>query len=426
MQTRFSPEQLAEPATAAAEKAIRTCVHCGFCLATCPTYVLLGDERDSPRGRIYLMKDMLENERAPSPEVVRHVDRCLSCLSCMSTCPSGVDYRHLVDHARAYIEDRYQRPWFDRTLRAALAWLMPYRGRFRAGLALAGLGRPFAPLFRQLGLKPLAAMLDLSKAPGRLLRAEAPSPAPLKGRVILLRGCVEAVLEPEFRAAAARLLARAGYQVVEVQGEGCCGSLTHHMGREASGHAFARHNIDLWSREIEAGGVDAILTTASGCGSTMKDYGFMFQADPAYAGKAKAVAAKTRDITEFLAEVGLPRPSAPKGLTVAYHAACSLQHGQRVRDVPKRLLAEAGFTVREPLESHLCCGSAGIYNITQPEIADQLRDRKVASLEATKPQVIASGNIGCLTQIGAGTGLPVVHTVQLLDWAHGGPNPLGG
>jgi glycolate oxidase iron-sulfur subunit len=242
--------------------------------------------------------------------------------------------------------------------------------------------------------------------------------------VILLRGCVEAVLEPEFRAAAVRLLARAGYQVVEVQGEGCCGSLTHHMGREASGHAFARHNIDLWSREIEAGGVDAILTTASGCGSTMKDYGFMFQADPAYAGKAKAVAAKTRDITEFLAEVGLPEASAPQGLTVAYHAACSLQHGQRVRDLPKQLLTQAGFTVREPLESHLCCGSAGIYNITQPEIADQLRDRKVASLEATKPQVIASGNIGCLTQIGAGTGLPVVHTVQLLDWAHGGPNPL--
>ncbi|TRL39134.1 glycolate oxidase subunit GlcF [Rhizobium straminoryzae] len=427
MQTSFTAEQLVDPQVAESEKILRRCVHCGFCTATCPTYVTLGNELDSPRGRIYLIKDMLENGRPADAEVVKHIDRCLSCLSCTTTCPSGVDYMHLVDHARVHIEKTYTRPPLDRFTRALLAAILPYPARFRAALTLAGLARPLAPvLSRVKALSSFAAMLSL--APQTLPAAPAPSgeavvaPGLRRGRVALLEGCAQPVLDPGINAATRRLLARFGVAVVTPKGEGCCGALVHHMGREADALDFARRNIDAWMAEIEGEGLDAILITASGCGTTIKDYGHMLRLDPAYAEKAARVSALARDITEYLATLDLPRLET-RGLTVAYHSACSMQHGQKITLQPKNLLKAAGFAVKDPAEGHLCCGSAGTYNILQPEISGQLKQRKVRNLEATKPDVVATGNIGCITQIRTGTEIPVLHTVELLDWAYGGPKP---
>jgi glycolate oxidase iron-sulfur subunit len=424
MQTRFEPAALADPAMATSEGVIRKCVHCGFCTATCPTYVLLGDENDSPRGRIYLIKDMLENGRMPGPETVKHVDRCLSCLACMTTCPSGVNYMHLVDHARAYIHEHYKRPWHERAVRRLLACVLPYPGRMRLALEWAPLGRPFVPLMKRIkALQPLAAMLELAPA-------KVPAPAPsvstrvagAKARVALLQGCAEPVLSPEVRAATERLLGRAGCEVIFAPGEGCCGALVHHMGREADALDAARRNVDAWMAEIEGGGLDAVIVTTSGCGTTIKDYGHMLRADPVYAEKAARVSALAMDVSEFLARHGLP-PASPRGLTVAYHPPCSLQHGQKVTEAPKQLLAEAGYAVRLPAEAHLCCGSAGTYNILQSELAGQLGARKAERLAALEADVIATGNVGCAVQISRHSGLPVIHTIELLDWATGGPRP---
>ena len=424
MQTNFTPGLLGDPAMASSETVIRKCVHCGFCTATCPTYVLLGDELDSPRGRIYLIKDMLENERAPSAEVVKHIDRCLSCLSCMTTCPSGVNYMHLVDHARAYIEERYRRPWRERLFRSLLAAVLPHQWRFRVALALARLSRPAIPLIaRFAALRPLSAMLALAPARAAPRPSNAPAAATHpRGRVALLQGCAEPVLRPEIREATVRLLNRAGYDVVFAPGEGCCGALVHHMGRDAASLAAARRNVDAWNREIDGAGLDAIVVTASGCGTTIKDYGFLLRGDPAYAASAARVSALARDVSELLVGADLPMGNG-RGLTVAYHAACSLQHGQKVVDAPKRLLAGAGYVVRTPVEQHLCCGSAGTYNILQPEIAGQLGARKAVNLARLDADVIATGNIGCAMQIGQRAAVPVVHTVELLDWATGGPRP---
>ena len=425
MQTSFPPEALADPAMRASEAVIRKCVHCGFCTATCPTYVLLGDENDSPRGRIYLMKDMLENQRTPTPEVVKHIDRCLSCLACMTTCPSGVNYMHLVDHARAYINETYTRPRSERLTRRLLAFVLPYSERFRWALTFAPLAKPLRPLLRRLkATRPLAAMLDM--APSRVpnpTSAQSTRIPEAKARVALLQGCAEPVLKPQFREATVRLLNRMGHDVIFAPGEGCCGALVHHMGREHDAKAAARRNVDAWTREIEGAGLAAILVTASGCGTTIKDYGFLLRDDPAYAAKAARVSALAMDVTEYLSQLDLP-PGQPRDLTVAYHPACSLQHGQKVTDAPKRLLANAGYTVHTPAEAHLCCGSAGTYNILQSEIAGQLGARKAGHLDALGADVIATGNIGCATQIARYSGVPVVHTVELLDWATGGPLPL--
>ena len=448
MQTNFAPEQLADPAMAASEKILRTCVHCGFCTATCPTYLLLGDELDSPRGRIYLIKDMLEGGKPASREVVKHVDRCLSCLSCMTTCPSGVHYMHLVDHARTHIEKTYKRPLSDRLLRTVLALVLPYPNRFRLALLAAKVGAPLRPLVARLPRvgNRLAAMLDLAPAqlpnrnrtdrPGTFpadtsaqeistlfQTGEDKAPAPRRGRVALLRGCAQSVLRPDFNEAAIRLLNRHGVEVVLPKGEGCCGALTHHMGREDSAHGHAKRTIDAWIAEMDGPGLDAIVVTASGCGTTIKDYGFMFRDDPAYAEKAARVSAIAKDVTEYMAEIGLLPPVEDTDLVVAYHSACSMQHGQAIRTEPKNLLKKAGFTVKDVPEGHICCGSAGTYNILQPEIAARLRDRKVANIERVKPDLIATGNIGCATQIGKGTDIPILHTVELLDWATGGPRP---
>ena len=424
MQTNFRPQQLDDPQVAASEKIIRTCVHCGFCTATCPTYLLLGDELDSPRGRIYLMKEMLEAGGPPSPRTVKHVDRCLSCLSCATTCPSGVDYMHLVDHARAHIEQHHVRPWPERLLRALLAWLLPNRAAFRLALRAAQVGRPLQGLLPGR-LKTMAAM-----APARL---PPPDPAerprvfeaagPRRMRVAMLAGCAQPVLAPQINAAAIRLLTRLGVEVVVAGGSGCCGALPHHMGKTERSHALAAANIAAWTRELEGEGLDAIVVTASGCGTSVKDYGVLFQQSPEWAAKAARIAGLAKDISEVLAALGPIATTAPRPLKVAYHSACSLQHGQKIGQVPKGLLQAAGFTVAEPLEAHICCGSAGTYNLLQPELAGRLGERKARNLEAVAPDVIAAGNIGCLTEIAGGTQVPVVHTVELLDWASGGPEP---
>jgi glycolate oxidase iron-sulfur subunit len=427
MQTNFSLAQLTDPQNAASEKILRACVHCGFCTATCPTYVLLGDELDSPRGRIYLIKEMLEKGAPATRDVVKHIDRCLSCLACMTTCPSGVNYMHLVDHGREHIEKTYKRPLFDRMLRAMLARVLTDAGLFRLAVTGGIVARPLAPVLRALGLRRLAAMLTLtphrkpappSERTGKVYAAQGKR----RARVALLSGCINPVLSPATDEAAIRLLNRHGVEVVVAAGEACCGSLVHHMGREDEALAFARNDIDAWTREIEGAGLDAILTTVSGCGTTLKDYGFMLRADAAYAAKAAAVSALAKDVSEYLATLEL-KPLTPHAMTVAYHAACSLQHGQNVMQAPKELLAKCGFVVKDVPEGHLCCGSAGTYNILQPVLAEQLRDRKVGNIEQLKPDVIAAGNIGCLTQIASGTAIPVVHTVELIDWATGGPVP---
>ncbi len=430
MQTNFTAEQLRDPGIAVANQVLRTCVHCGFCTATCPTFVLLGDELDSPRGRIYLIKDMLETGRPASVEVVKHVDRCLSCLSCMTTCPSGVHYMHLVDYARGHIEDSYRRPWHDRALRALLAAVLPHPARLRATLHGARLARPFAGMLPERGetWRRLRAMLAL--APARL-PADDGSARPSvhravgrrRGRVALLAGCAQTVLDPGINAATIRLLTRLGVEVVVAEGGACCGALVHHMGHHERAMAALRANVAAWSREIEGEGLDAIIVNTSGCGTTVKDYGFMARSETALlAGRAARVSALASDVSEYLERIGYEPTRPAPGLTVAYHAACSLQHGQQVKEAPKALLRRAGFTVVEPREAHLCCGSAGTYNIMQPEIAGRLRARKLAALAATTPDLIAAGNIGCLTQL-AGGGLPTIHTVALLDWMAGGPEP---
>ena len=428
MQTSFTPEQLTDPQVAESEKILRKCVHCGFCTATCPTYVTLGNELDSPRGRIYLIKDMLENSRPADKQVVTHIDRCLSCLACVTTCPSGVDYMHLVDHARVHIENTYKRPFVERMIRNLLAATLPYPSRFRLALKAARLGRPFAGLLRRVpALRPLAAMLDLApkSISAASISAQPGHHAPQgekRGRVAILTGCAQPVLDPAINEATIRLLTRLGVEIVVPQGEGCCGALVHHMGREEQALASARRNVDVWMRELAQGGLDAIVITASGCGTTIKDYGHMLRLDPDYAEKAAIVSSLAKDITEYLGTLDLP-PLERNGMTVAYHSACSMQHGQKITSLPKTLLKLAGFVVRDPAEGHLCCGSAGTYNIMQPEISAQLKARKVKNIEATMADIIATGNIGCITQIASGTTMPILHTVELMDWAYGGAKP---
>ena len=428
MQTNFSLAQLADPQTAASEKILRACVHCGFCTATCPTYVLLGDELDSPRGRIYLIKEMLEQDRPPTREVVKHIDRCLSCLACMTACPSGVHYMHLVDHARERIEKTYKRPLADRFIRALLARVLTDPAKFRLAVTAGLIARPFAVVFNAIGFKRMAAMLRLTPQrkpapPVDRVGKVYPALGEKRGRVAMLSGCINPVLAPATDEAAIRLLTRNGIEVVIAAGEGCCGSLVYHMGREDEALAFARNDIDAWTREIEGEGLDAILTTVSGCGVTIKDYGFMLRTDAAYAEKAARVSALARDVSEYLAKLALAPAKGIPRLTLAYHAACSLQHGQKIMREPQELLARMGFVVKDVPEGHLCCGSAGTYNILEPALAKGLQARKVANIESVQPDVIAAGNIGCITQIAAGTAIPVVHTVELLDWASGGPLP---
>ena len=434
MKTEFTPTQLADPDIAEADKILRKCVHCGFCTATCPTYVLLGDELDSPRGRIYLIKEMLEKDQKPTQEVVKHVDRCLSCLACMTTCPSGVNYMHLVDQARVKIEKDYTRPLSERLLRDVLAWVLPRPGLFRLSMTMARLARPLAALLPSTSKQSNPNLLSRVKAMLMMAPKQLPSAGPLggsvfpaigarRGRVALLQGCAQQVLAPRINQAAISLLTRHGVEVVLVRDEQCCGALTHHLGRDGDALARARANIGVWLGEADRGGLDAILVTASGCGTVIKDYGYMLREDPEFAAPAAKVSALAKDISEYVSAMDLPKPDKQSDLVVAYHSACSLQHGQKITQAPKELLSKNGFVVKDIPESHLCCGSAGTYNILQPDIASRLRDRKVANIAMVKPDIIAAGNIGCMVQIAGGTSVPVVHTIELLDWATGGPRP---
>src|SRR5437762_5433679 len=402
MKTEFSLAQLADPDIAEADKILRACVHCGFCTATCPTYVLLGDELDSPRGRIYLIKEMLEKDKPPTAEVVKHIDRCLSCLACMTTCPSGVHYMHLVDQARVRIERDYSRPLLERTLRAILAFVLPRPEWFRASMIMARLGRPLARLLPTPEpaatpglLRRIKAMLEL--APKRLPAGGPsggsgfPAAGGERGRGALAPGCAQQVLAPRINQAAINLLTRHGIEVVLVRDEQCCGALTHHLGRDDDALARARGNIAAWTAEAERSGLDAILVTTSGCGTVIKDYGYMLREDRDFALAAARISALAKDITEYLGSIELHKSQQPGDVVVAYHSACSLQHGQKITGLPKDLLSKNGFVVKDVPESHLCCGSAGTYNLLQPDIANRLRDRKVANIAMIRPDVIASG-----------------------------------
>ncbi|MBT8455035.1 MAG: glycolate oxidase subunit GlcF, partial [Alphaproteobacteria bacterium] len=412
-----------DPGTARANEVLRTCVHCGFCTATCPTYQVLGDELDSPRGRIYLIKDMLENNRPADAKTVKHIDRCLSCLACMTTCPSGVHYMHLVDHARAYIEKTYKRPLFERVLRWTLARILPYPMRFHVALLGAKIGKPFARFMPDPRLRAMLEMAPKKIPP--VSRNDDPQVFPALGekkmRVALMTGCAQKALNTDINDATIRLLRRLGCEVVIAEGMGCCGALVHHMGKEDESHATAAKNISAWMAEDRGEGLDAIVINTSGCGTTVKDYGHMFRND-ALAEDAARVSELAMDVSEVLMKLDMPEGEA-QGVRVAYHAACSLQHGQQIKTYPKDLLKRVGFEVVEPRDSHLCCGSAGTYNLMQPEISKQLQKRKVTTLEERNPDIIAAGNIGCMMQIGNASSVPIVHTVELLDWVTGGPMP---
>ncbi len=423
MQTFFEEDQLADLDFKRSNEILRACVHCGFCTATCPTYQVLGDELDSPRGRIYLIKEMLESGRKPDKKTVTHIDRCLSCLACMTTCPSGVHYMHLVDHARAYIEDNYKRPLDERFLRWLLSRILPYPMRFRIALILAKIAKPFSWLIPDARLKAMIKMAP-QKIPSISLNDDPQSFFPdnlNKMRVALMTGCAQRALDTDINDATIRVLNRFGCEVVIAEGQGCCGSLSHHMGKKNDAKSAALKNVNAWYSELNKGRLDAVIINTSGCGTTVKDYPHMFKGTE-HEKKAEIIASLTMDISEILAELTLP-VLEEKQIHVVYHSACSLQHGQQIINLPKDILKQCGYQVSEPKDSHLCCGSAGTYNLLQPKISNELKNRKVQSLEAKKPDIIAAGNIGCMMQIASSTSIPVVHTVELIDWATGGPQP---
>ncbi len=416
MQTAFTLEQLAQPEIAEADGILKTCVHYGFCTATCPTYVLFRDENDSPRGRIDLIRAMLEKGGPPHAKTVHHLDRCLSCLSCMTTCAVKVDYVHLIDIARTYIEDNYRRPLSERMLRRLIAELLPYPRRFALALRLARLAGPFAGILPPR-LRNLVGLATASPAAGEILApAIYPADGPRRLRVALLPSCAQQALDRNINAATIRLLQRHGCDVVVAPNIGCCGALPLHMGRSDHGKALARRNVAAWSAEL-ARGLDAVVVNASGCGTTVKDYAHFVGGE-----QAQRIGALTRDVTELLAQLGLQAGNATP-YRIAYHDACSLQHGQRVVNEPRQLLRRAGFDVVDVPERHFCCGSAGTYNLLQPDIAKALGERKAAHIESADPDIIAAGNLGCMVQIGRFAEAPIVHTVELLDWATGGPMP---
>lgn len=422
MQTHFTDIQLRDPDIAEANAIITTCVHYGFCTNTCPTYVLTRDENESPRGRIDLIRTMLERGGAPDAKTVRHLDNCLSCLSCMTTCAVKVDYVHLIDRARIHIEQNFRRPVFERVLRFVIAKLIPHPRRFAFALSAAR----WATFLRAILPERLQAMLDA--IPDRfetdILRPRIfPAQGQKKKRVALLAGCAQQVLSANINAATIRLLNRAGCEVVIARGSGCCGSLTLHMGREDDAKASGAANVQAWSAEFYGKGLDAVVVNASGCGTTVKDYGHLFAHDAQLAVHAKRIGALTKDVSEILETIGSPAPIERRAYRVAYHDPCSMQHGQRVARQPRALLAAAGFRVVDVPEGHFCCGSAGTYNLLQPKTAETLGRRKAEHVTSTDPDIVATGNIGCIAQLQRYLEIPVVHTVELLDWASGGPRP---
>ncbi len=422
MQTNFTAAQLRDPRIAEANAILQTCVHYGFCTNTCPTYVLTRDENESPRGRIDLIRAMLEKGGPPEPDTVRHLDNCLSCLSCMTTCAVNVDYVHLIDRARAHIEGNFRRPAAERVVRALLARVLPHPRVFGAALALGRLARPLRPLLPQRW-RTMLKMIPPRVAPDVLTPQVFRAEGAVRKRVALLAGCAQQALNGDINAATIRLLRRHGCEVVVAAGSGCCGSLNLHMGREQEARAFARRNIRAWEK-VREGGLDAVVINASGCGTTVKDYGHLFAHEPGMARRAASLAALARDVTECHSVIGLGKPCAGvPAYRVAYHDPCSMQHVQQVIEQPRALLRAAGFEVAEVPERHFCCGSAGTYNLLQPGMATALGERKAAHIRSTDPDIVATGNIGCMTQLGHYLERPIVHTVELLDWATGGPKP---
>ncbi|GAB6053413.1 glycolate oxidase subunit GlcF [Magnetospira thiophila] len=421
MRTTFSPQQQADPLIREAERILRACVHCGFCTATCPTYLLTGDELDGPRGRIYLIKGLLENAAPPSAPVVRHLDRCLGCLGCTTTCPSSVDFMHLMDQARAQVEARYRRPWWERSLRSALAATLPDPRRFRGALRVG----QAAKLFQTLLPSPLKSLLYALPAKIPSAPSESPHPAVNGGlRIALLSGCVQQVLDPAIDAATRRLLTRHGIEVVSPDGAGCCGALALHLGKEAQAAEQARRNIEaLEACQQQHGPIDHVILTATGCVPTLKDYEHLFHHDPIWRERAAPWAAKARDLLEVLDKLPLV-PVPIKDLPpLACHEPCSLQHGQKLGGLAEQILTTCGFEVRLPKESHICCGAAGTYSLLQPALSRQLKNAKTATLKATNAPIVASGNMGCLHHLERDSGLICLHWVELIDWATGGPKP---
>lgn len=412
MQTNFNSLQLADPTIARADAILKRCVHCGLCTATCPTYVLTGDERDGPRGRIVMMQQMLEQDAVPAPEAVHYIDRCLSCLGCRTACPSGVNYPRLVDTARAYIETHYRRPLGDRLLRRLIAAVLtrPARARTMMKLAKAASLLSFLLPGRLSRMVEKGAAIKTHHSRASVMKSGG------KKRIALLPGCVQQALAPEIDEAIARLLERRGFVLIPLDGAGCCGSLVHHLGRVADAKMWAKRAIE--SLEPAGGDFDAILISATGCSSHLKDLPSLFVGDLAWQSRAETFAAKVKDFSELISPRGA---EIPHRLRVAYHAPCSLQHGLRIAGANEMLLTAAGFEVLTIPEGHLCCGSAGSYSMLQPELSDALRDRKLGHISSLKPDVIATANIGCLEQLSGP--YPIVHLAELLDWAEGGPKP---
>ncbi|MCL4801114.1 MAG: glycolate oxidase subunit GlcF [Burkholderiales bacterium] len=411
MQTNLADFIRDTPAGREADAILRKCVHCGFCTATCPTYQLLGDELDSPRGRIYLMKLALEGGEFTSRTQL-HLDRCLTCRACETTCPSGVQYGRLVDIGRRIVEERVARPLSDRLRRAALATVLPRRGLFGA---LLGLGRAVRPLLPA----PLRRKVPAARAPAGAW------PAPRHARrMLVLAGCVQPALAPDINAAAARVLDRAGISLVEAPGAGCCGGVRFHLNAQSAGLDDMRALIDAWWPHIESG-AEAIVMTASGCGATVREYGHLLAHDPRYAAKAERVSALTRDLCEVVdAELERLVPAAAgtggqatrdAAVRVAVHTPCTLQHGQRLGGVVERILARAGFELAPVPDAHLCCGSAGTYSILQPELSGQLKAGKLQALQSGMPALVATANIGCLAHLAEDAQVPVRHWVVALE-----------
>ncbi len=428
METHFSKEQLKDKDNKSSEKILRKCVHCGFCNATCPTYQLLGDELDGPRGRIYLIKDMLENKKPANEKIVKHIDRCLSCYSCMTTCPSGVNYMHLIDHGRNHIEKTYKRPFNERIIRNFLSIVLPRPILFRIIGRLTLLIKPFQFFFPKK-IKEMINLMPLSfpqKTLPKLHVYKAKKKKPV-ARVALLTGCVQRIISPQINEATIRLLNRHGIEVVVPRGIDCCGSLNHHLGKTDVTHKVFKKNISIWYNEYLKNGLDAIISNTSGCGTTLKDYGFIFRSDNDFKKKAKKISELTKDIAEYLDENVklnfINRSENEKKYRIAYHSACSMQHGQKIHNEPINLIKKTGNEVLEISDGHICCGSAGTYNLLQSDIAKKLLKNKIKNIEKIKPQFISTGNIGCITQIKNGTKIPILHTVEIIDWYTGGPKP---
>ena len=431
METHFSKQQLKDKDNKSSEEILRKCVHCGFCNTTCPTYDLLGDELDGPRGRIYLIKDMIENNKPANEKIVKHIDRCLSCYSCMTTCPSGVNYMHLIDHGRKHIEKTYKRPFSDRFTRNLLSQIIPYPLRFKIIGMLTLFIKPISFIFP----KKLRAMIALMPInfPKRNLPKMKIYPAEKRkkrvARVALLTGCVQQVISPQINESTIRLLNRHNIEVVVPKGIGCCGSLDHHLGKSDLAKETFKKNILIWYDEYLKNGLDAIISNTSGCGTTLKDYGFIFRWDDDLKKKAKKISELTKDISEYLDQnvklnfIKNKNKENNRGYKIAYHSACSMQHGQKIHDIPMNLIKKTGNKVFDIPEGHFCCGSAGTYNLLQNDIAKKLLENKILNIDKINPEFIATGNIGCITQISNGTNIPILHTVEVIDWYTGGPKP---